>query len=312
MRLIFIINPKSGRGRAGRVADEFAAAVTRAGHHIDQLTIGSPPASPETESWRDRVACNDVAVVFGGDGTVRHLLPALAGSKTALYHVPMGTENLFARQFGMTSRPEDFAAALAAGDMQAIDLGEANGRWFAIMCSVGPDASVVRRLAAGRTGAIRHSSYVRPIFHEVLRPSLGPVSVVVDGSPLVTDARGMLLVANSAMYALGLNPARDASMSDGLLDVLFLPASGTIGLVAWYCRAAIGCATAAHGAAFRRGSSVIVRPSRGVRSDYQLDGDEGGEIAGESAQLHIGVRAGAARVLRRAGAGAEKKTAPVG
>jgi len=108
-------------------------------------------------------------------------------------------------------------------------------------------------------------------------------------------------------------------MSDGLLDVLFLPASGTVRLAAWYCRAALASPVRARGAVFRRGSSIIVRGADAIkgpssRAFYQLDGDEGGVVEGVDAELRIGIRPAALRVLGSAGVGLppqQQKTAPV-
>ena len=295
MNLLFIVNPKSGRGEAPALADAFESAVTRAGHRVERTTVGAALAPSSSGHATSTPIEHDLAVVFGGDGTVHTLLPSLAGTQTALYHVPMGTENLFARQFGMSREPEILIGALRHGESVHIDLGNANGRLFAIMCSAGPDAGVVERLAASRRGSIRHTSYLRPIVNELLRPSLGPVSVRVDGRSFLESRRGLLLVANSPMYALGLNPARDAVMTDGLLDVLFLPASGAVTAAAWYCRAALGTPTRARGATFARAREVDVVAER--RTPYQLDGDHGGAATSPGEALNIRVHPAKVRVL---------------
>ncbi len=292
MRLLFVVNPKSGRGKAIRLADSFDAALRGAGHSIQRSIVAGSPAQP----WRADLTSFDVCVVFGGDGTVHNLLPALVGSPAALYHVPMGTENLFARQFGTDRRPDTLKQALQSFRITAIDLGEANGRLFAIMCSAGPDAGVVRRLAARRTGAIRHSSYIAPIVAEVFHPSLGPMTIEADGREVLERRRGVLIIGNSPMYALGLNPARDADMSDGLLDVVFMPASCSLSLGRWACAAAIGSPLRSHGVIFHRARDIVVRTE--VPTPYQLDGDEGGLAGNGTGALRVGIRPGSVRVLQ--------------
>jgi diacylglycerol kinase family enzyme len=313
VRLLFIVNPKSGRGRGLALAAEFTSALRAHATSIEQVVIGTPETVPGHPAWAQHLAKADAGVVFGGDGTVHSLLPSLVEARVPIYHVPMGTENLFARQFGMSSDPSALRDAVEKGRVETIDVGEANGRLFAIMCSAGPDASVVHRLAARRTGAIRHSSYIRPMVAETFRPALGPYRVEVDGRVLVEGGRGLVVVANSAMYALGMNPARGASMHDGMLDVLYMPASSTLGVVRWFARARLKDAASCAGARFCRGRSVILAADG--PAPYQLDGDRGGVIsprrptgAGESetagggsgGELRIGVHPGAGRVLVRA------------
>lgn len=299
MRLLFIVNPKSGRGRAIRLAERFLAALDTSAHQVDTAVLRQVPPTDTPVSWEARLAGVDVAVIFGGDGTVHSFLTPLCASGAALYHVPMGTENLFARQFRMSDSPAVLAHALAAPRFESVDVGVAGDRKFVIMCSLGPDASVVHRLAERRTGAIRHWSYARPMFAEAFRPALGPFDVEIDGNPLIIGGKGLLLVANSAMYALGLNPARDASMHDALLDVVFLPATGAAGVVRWYAQAFASSLLATRGVMFQRGRHVVVRASG---TPYQLDGDVGGIVGrpGAAEPLQLGVLPGALRVLRSA------------
>jgi diacylglycerol kinase (ATP) len=295
VKLLFVINPRSGRGKAQSLADRFTQAATRAGHDVQHALVSSEGTVEERRTaWRARIGACEVAVVFGGDGTVHHLLPALEGAAAAMYHVPMGTENLFARQFGMERDPEKLARYLSRPNVRTIDVGDANGRAFAIMCSAGPDAAVVRRLAAGRTGAIRHSSYVAPIFAEVFRPTLGPVELEVDGRR-VGGGRGLVVIGNSPMYALGLNPARHADVSDGLLDLVFLPARTSVALGGWACRAALGSIRACNGVTYERGREIVVRAA--TPTPYQLDGDEGGMAGNGTGELRVRVRPGVIRVL---------------
>jgi diacylglycerol kinase (ATP) len=291
VRLLFIVNPKSGRGKATPLADSFDAALRDAGHSIERSIVAGSPAEP----WRADLASFDACVVFGGYGTVHNLLPALINAPAALYHVPMGTENLFARHFGMDRRPETLRSALESRRIATVDLGEANGRPFAIMCSAGPDAAVVRRLAAGRTGAIRHSSYIAPIVAEVFNPSLGPITIEADGREILSNRRGALIIGNSPMYALGLNPARDADMTDGLLDVVFMPASSSLALGRWACAAAFGSPLRSRNIVFHRARDVVVRAE--APTSYQLDGDEGGVAGNGTGALRVCIRPGSVRVL---------------
>jgi diacylglycerol kinase (ATP) len=69
----------------------------------------------------------DVAMVFGGDGSVHRVLPALAYSGTPLLVIPCGSANDFARCIGISNRNEALRAwhrFLAYGDnVQTIDMG---------------------------------------------------------------------------------------------------------------------------------------------------------------------------------------------
>jgi diacylglycerol kinase (ATP) len=221
------------------VRSEIESALRGAGHQAVALDVSAPDFGPG--SVRAIAEGPAAVVVIGGDGSVHHALPLLAGSGVPVYQAPLGTENLFSREFGMTRDPGTLVRALAARRVRTIDVGvceatDAAGekvvRRFAIMCSLGPDASVVHRLAKVRNGPISHLSYVRPCVEEALAPVLARTRVSVDGTPLADWTTGMLVVANLRQYAMRVDPARDASPDDGMLDVVLMPADSGLGTLA--------------------------------------------------------------------------------
>jgi len=298
-RIAVLFNPRSGRGRGAVTADAFAAALTGAGHEVAGASVDDPGC--------DLRSGYDVLVLGGGDGTVNHSIARCVEAGVPLYQIPMGTENLFARGFGMTRDPAVLLRSIERWRVDEIDVasiataGAAAGRQFLLMCSVGPDAGVVHRLAGARSGAISHLSYAAPIARELLRPSLPALTVEVDGEKLVDGRAGMLVVANSREYGVRLNPASRALMSDGLLDVVFFPASASISLVRWLMVARLGLHTRSSKLLYRTGRAVRIE-SAGRTAPFQLDGEMGGRIGAADEGALVTLREGAMRVLRPAGA----------
>lgn len=287
-RVVLIANPRSGRGRALRLRDATRDRLAGAGHEPRVVALEEANAELMREA--------DAAVVFGGDGTLHGLLPALRESKVAVYHAPLGTENLFAREFGGKPDPIAIARAVGADRVRAVDLGLLNGtgkaRPFAIMVSLGPDAGVIHRLHASRRGAITHAAYVLPTLAEVLRPSLPPVTIHVDGREVVSATPGITVVANLRQYGLRIDPAAEADGSDGLLDVVFMP-----------CATGLGALARTLAARLRRHASSVVR-GRGssvrVRSERPGYAQADGEVLAighDGFDLRLGVDPAALRVI---------------
>lgn len=90
----------------------------------------------------------NVAIGFGGDGTLNEVATGIAGTDTALGVLPGGSTNVFARTLGMPNDPvravEHLVAGLAAHDLRPIGLGKVNGRFFSFHAGIGFDAAVVR------------------------------------------------------------------------------------------------------------------------------------------------------------------------
>lgn len=231
-RILCLSNARSGKGRGAAVSASFAAQLQDLGHRVTQLDV-KDAATQLTQSLEN----SDLLVIFGGDGTVHHALPALVESAVPFYHVGQGTENLLTRQFRMRPTLLALRQAIDAWNVKTADIGEFNSTPFAIMASVGPDASTLHRLHAVRKGAISHLSYVKPAILEVLRPNIPTLTIHADGRPVVRNQQGLAVVASCPQYATRLNPAHNADIHDGLLDLVFLPATTSIATALWAPRA---------------------------------------------------------------------------
>jgi diacylglycerol kinase (ATP) len=287
MRVAILANPASGRGRALRLARDLRETMQFSGRDVEECSARDPAAASV-------IRRADVVVIVGGDGTVHHQLPALTKSSAALWHAPTGTENLFAREFGMTTSADDVLAALDATHAAPIDLATINGRHFAIMAGIGPDASIVARVAAARRGPISKMSYAWPSTIEAMRPSLPSMTIDVDGERVVENRRGFIVVANSRHYGGRLNPARDARVDDGLLDVVFFPCESRVRALSW----TLGCRLGRQGKSryliSHRAERVRLEIDAAHRAMLQLDGEYAGNASGG---LDIEVRPAALRVL---------------
>ncbi|HMN39312.1 MAG TPA: diacylglycerol kinase family protein [Phycisphaerales bacterium] len=311
MNIVLLNNPNSGRATGGAVADGLAARLEEAGHDVTRLSA-SKGITPHALGAPLRKA--GLLVVAGGDGTLHHALPAIVETGVAFYHFPMGTENLFTREFGMDRRPETLLRAIERGEVQRCDAGQVEaedpprsvgasedpprsvgvpgaGVLFSLMVSVGFDACVVERVAAARRGGVTRSAYVRAAVRELMRPRVPRVTVVADGRRVVDGAEGMLVVANSRQYAARLNPAAEASMSDGLLDVVFFPHRTAVGLARWLTASAGGFAASVPGVITAKAERIEVEVDR--PTPRQIDG----EAAGAVSRMSVGVRPGVLNVL---------------
>lgn len=298
MTVLILHNPRSGKGRAAPLVEALSRALRARGLEPRAVEAGSPEFPAALRGAR-------AAAVIGGDGTVHYALPNLAAARTPIWIIPTGTENLLARELRMTPSADAAAAAIERAVPRAMDLGVAHigdtRHPFAVMLSVGPDASVIHRLAQRRTGAISHASYIRPILAELLRPALPALRVEADGAALVANRRGLLIVANCRQYALRVDPAPDADPADGLLDVVFLPCSTAIGAALWLLRARLRRATRHPRAVRARAANVRIALGPTAPASplpLQMDGEA---VGAGSGPLQVSVAPGALAVLTPAG-----------
>ena len=272
-KIVVIFNPISGAGRASTGGRHVADRLSALGYEVATI-----PTQLESPSQWLNPALHGAALLLiaGGDGAVRMAAPSASRTGTPIYHLPFGTENLFAREFGMDASEATLRGALDRFEVRRVDMGIANGRTFLLMASVGFDAEVVHHLAERRGNSISHFSYVAPILSQLRRWRPPVLKIIVDGVSINPDGSGFVVVANSRQYGWRLNPAGRASMSDGLLDVAFFPTRSRRGLVGW----AIRCRLQRHldhaRLIYRTGQNVTITCESPAR--YQIDGDPPGVL----------------------------------
>jgi len=266
---MLIANHHAGRGRAVRVAERLHARLERRGHRV---RVVEPRAAEHALDNDQTQPVEDLLVVAGGDGTILHALPVAVRRSLAILPVPVGTENLFARGLGLTADVEQILDTVEHGSPVRFDLGNTGGTCFAVMASIGPDAGLVHRVAATRTGIVSHLSYAGPAIAETLHPNLPPLTVHADGRAIIHEQTGVLVVANLPQYACGLNIARDAQPHDARLDVVFLPSTTGLDAYRWSASCALGIHLDAPGVVCARAEDIRISSSNpSIR--YQMDGE---------------------------------------
>ncbi|MDQ1056224.1 hypothetical protein QFZ23_000125 [Arthrobacter globiformis] len=112
-----------------------------------ETTVEDPGVGQAREALEAGV---DVVIAAGGDGTVRCVAEALAGTDTPMGMVPLGTGNLLARNMGVDiSDPVSAAYDVLNGTDRTVDVaratfdGSADENVFLVMAGVGYDAAIM-------------------------------------------------------------------------------------------------------------------------------------------------------------------------
>jgi diacylglycerol kinase family enzyme len=209
-----IVNTKSGRNRASKLAQRCTTLLQARGHTETRIEPRNLHEFGSTFSEFDRL------IIIGGDGTVHHTLPYLIEHQISFIHLATGTSNLISKELGMPKNPEETIRWIEQGGSTKIDVPTLDGVPFLIMCNFGMDASVIHRFESSRTKSGGFRNYIRPIAAETFNPQPASIHVRVDGKPLQLNRTSNLLIANMRSYALGLNPCNSADPTDSKLDIL--------------------------------------------------------------------------------------------
>jgi YegS/Rv2252/BmrU family lipid kinase len=219
-----IVNPSAGGGRAARELPGVRRAL--AAHGLEHRVDETRSIEHARELAIAAASAGEVAVAFGGDGLVGAVAGALAGAHTGVLGVlPGGRGNDFARALGIPLTPLAATEVLANGVERDLDLGEAGGRTFAGIASCGFDSEANR--IANETRVVRGNLvYAYGALRALVSWRPATFTLRIDDQPPRTVAGYTVAVANSNAYGGGMLMAPDASLTDGLLELVVV---GTMG-----------------------------------------------------------------------------------
>jgi diacylglycerol kinase (ATP) len=226
VRATLIVNPHSGRGAAARVAGTVASTLRAVAPEL-VTTVTADATDTSRVATLAAQRGDDVLAVLGGDGTTHLAAQAVAGTPTALAVLPGGTGNDLAATLGIPADPvqaaRHVAEALSSGQRRRIDLGRVKNRaCFTTVLCTGFDAAVNARANAMRWPAGQRR-YDLAVLAELAALTPRPVRVQA-GDNMVELEAILVAVGNGPSYGGGLRICPDATMADGLLDVIAIAA----------------------------------------------------------------------------------------
>ena len=204
----------------------------------EPLWLETTVADPGTGQARHAVERGaDVVLACGGDGTVRAVAEALAGTGVAMGLVPAGTGNLLARTVGTPDNVAAAARIALTGDDRKIDVGRIrvdgaeNERVFLVMAGTGFDAAIMTNTPEALKATVGPLAYVISGLR-AMRGRRTRVTLTVDDAPPLRRRTRTVVVGNSGTLLGGLVLMPKASIDDGVLDVVSIAPNSFAGWIA--------------------------------------------------------------------------------
>lgn len=213
-------NPAAGKG----VIESSEIRAGLDGHSIEPIDLvdGFDVAADITsrQSKGERLF-----IAAGGDGTINHVVQAVANTDSVLGIVPLGTFNHFARDLHL---PVDCRSALDIalhGIERQVDVGLVNGRVFANNISLGLYPEIVQRRERMRQKVGKWIAYPIALIGAVRK--LPKLSMTIEAPPHFEVVHTRLFFVSANAYNLshlGVLAPRE-SLQGGKLAAYWLPES---------------------------------------------------------------------------------------
>ena len=280
-KILLILNPTAGAGRARAVVDEAVARLRAAGFGLTvQATAyagdASRLAAAAAEGGFEYVAAG------GGDGTAREVCSGVLGSANPCQPVlllPLGTGNDLAHVAGTGTMAAAVQAA-ARGATHAFDAIEvtcvADGRnvvtHACCFAAVGLAADVVRLTTPAVKRIFGPRLCYSVGFFRALRRHV-PVTARINADGRVHEGDHLLICAGNTARAGGrmMHLSPGARPDDGALDLSLLRATGRLEIALQFLRLLRGTHVRHRRATYFRAREISVETQ--APTDVQLDGD---------------------------------------
>ncbi len=280
-----------------------AEAEARAGYAESswyETTESDPGVEMARTAVRDGV---DLVVAAGGDGTVRAVAEGVRGSDCAVGLLPAGTGNLLARNLNMTfdDMPDSVFTAFEGTDRR-VDLavaelvrpdGTREEMTFVVMAGFGLDAQMIVNTDEDLKAKAGWLAYAQAIVRSMKGGRRIKMRYELDGKGVHTAHVHTLLIGNCGSLPANVLLLPDASVDDGVLDIVALRPDGPIGWLQIWSKIIVEHAILHRSEVGRKlaGPSKQVRALRYLKGselkiqlrepeEFEIDGDTVGEIRG--------------------------------
>jgi diacylglycerol kinase family enzyme len=302
-RVMVIVNPHATTV-SDRMRSLIVAAVRGRFEAVAVDTTGRDDATRLARAAADEGF--DAVVALGGDGTVNEAANGLAGTGVALFPLPGGATNVFARMLGipgdLVDATEHLLGLADAWRPRRVDLGVVNGRAFLFASGLGLDAAVVRHCDAHPKAKARFKqSYfalaaVATFLQEyAIRPPR--LEATVDGRRFA----GLTAIVQNGpvltyFHEKPVEVVEGVGLQDGVLGGVMLERATVLdvpGITARLLSDRLRVANHRRVASWPSGATAVVRSVDGRPVPLEVDGDHIGEVT----EARYEVRPGALTVV---------------
>ena len=222
-KMLFVINPNSGKAQIKNVLLSIIQTFSSAGYEVTvyptKSTLDAFNHVKEAEGIYDLIVCS------GGDGTFNETIAAVMGfssEKPPIGYIPSGTTNDFAVSLSIPKDMKKAAEHIVVGIPRKCDVGVFNGRSFNYIAAFGAFTDVAYQTKQNMKNILGHQAYILEAVKRLAFLKSYKMKVTYEDG-VITDEfmYGMISNTKSVGGMKGL-VGKSVKLNDGLFEVTLI------------------------------------------------------------------------------------------
>ncbi len=217
-KIVYLINPISGtvkkEGLRELIEKETASKAI-------PYEIVATNAAGNYDFLKEKIVEENITdiVMVGGDGTVNQVVASLKGEKVKFGIIPVGSGNGLARAANIPMKSKDALQLFFDGEAKKTDAFFINNQFSCMLSGIGFDAQVAHDFAAKSSRGLM--TYTQQSLINFFKAQPYQFEIILPDFSFYTDAF-FISIANSNQFGNNFTIAPEASLNDGLLDIVIV------------------------------------------------------------------------------------------
>jgi YegS/Rv2252/BmrU family lipid kinase len=215
-KIVFLINPISGTVKKEGIQQLIEKELANKGLTYE---IVATNAAGNYDFLKDKIAKHNITdvVMVGGDGTVNQVVAALKTEPINFGIIPVGSGNGLARTANIPMKPKEALELALTGTAKKTDAFLINEQFSCMLSGIGFDAQVAHDFAAKSTRGLL--TYTQQSLVNFFKAQPYQFEIILPDFSFYSDAF-FISIANSNQFGNNFTIAPQASLNDGLLDIV--------------------------------------------------------------------------------------------
>lgn len=215
-KILFFINPISGTGSKMRLEKKI---IKKCGEKKVAFEILFTSRTGDYRFLKEKIYGDNITdiVICGGDGTLRSIVASVMNTKVNIGIIPLGSGNGLAFSAKIPRSIDKAFEIIFKGTTLCIDAFLINGKLSCMLCGIGLDAQVAYDFSLQKRRGL--STYITQSLKNFITANPYQFELTIENIKFKTDAF-FICIANSNQFGNNFTIAPEASLSDGLLDII--------------------------------------------------------------------------------------------